>query len=304
MKKTFYSNGKLLLTGEYAVLDGALSLAVPTRYGQSLEVVSTAAREIEWTSLDHENSIWFEGVFNLDHLTTSRSKEKQDTGNTVAKILSTAMTLNPEFLKSSGGLVTSKTDFPLDWGLGSSSTLVNNIATWANVDPYRLLFMTFGGSGYDIACANSNNPLLYCLEGGAPKITKTVFDPSFREQLYFVYLNRKQNSREGITKYRRLHFDQMLLVDQISEITVKIVDCNGLEEFIELLTFHESLLSEILHLPTVKASLFRDYLGGVKSLGAWGGDFILVTGDEESPDYFKRKGYKTIIPYSEMVLYT
>ena len=36
MKKTFYSNGKLLITGEYVVLDGAKALALPTKYGQNL----------------------------------------------------------------------------------------------------------------------------------------------------------------------------------------------------------------------------------------------------------------------------
>ena len=34
----FYSNGKVLLTGEYAVLNGSLSLALPSIYGQYLEV--------------------------------------------------------------------------------------------------------------------------------------------------------------------------------------------------------------------------------------------------------------------------
>ena len=38
MEKTYYSNGKLLLTGEYVVLDGAEALAVPTRFGQNLTV--------------------------------------------------------------------------------------------------------------------------------------------------------------------------------------------------------------------------------------------------------------------------
>jgi hypothetical protein len=48
--------------------------------------------------------------------------------------------------------------------------------------------------------------------------------------------------------------------------------------------------------------LFNDYKGAIKSLGAWGGDFILVTGNEDSISYFKKKGYNTIIPYSKMVL--
>ena len=40
--QTFYGHGKLLLTGEYAVLDGAKALSIPTRFGQSLEVTSIA----------------------------------------------------------------------------------------------------------------------------------------------------------------------------------------------------------------------------------------------------------------------
>jgi mevalonate kinase len=34
----FYSHGKLLITSEYAVLDGAKALALPTRLGQKLSV--------------------------------------------------------------------------------------------------------------------------------------------------------------------------------------------------------------------------------------------------------------------------
>ena len=39
---TYYSNGKLLITGEYVVLDGATALAIPTKYGQSLCVSKLA----------------------------------------------------------------------------------------------------------------------------------------------------------------------------------------------------------------------------------------------------------------------
>ena len=41
--KYFYSPGKLLLTGEYVVLDGAKSLAIPTIFGQSLNITSIPA---------------------------------------------------------------------------------------------------------------------------------------------------------------------------------------------------------------------------------------------------------------------
>lgn len=35
---SFKSNGKLLLTGEYLVLDGAVALALPTKMGQIMTV--------------------------------------------------------------------------------------------------------------------------------------------------------------------------------------------------------------------------------------------------------------------------
>ena len=38
---SFFANGKLLLTSEYLVLDGAKAFAIPTKKGQSLHVEIT-----------------------------------------------------------------------------------------------------------------------------------------------------------------------------------------------------------------------------------------------------------------------
>ena len=51
---------------------------------------------------------------------------------------------------------------------------------------------------------------------------------------------------------------------------------------------------------SVKKLKFQDFKGEIKSLGAWGGDFILASG-LDSPSYFKSKGYKTIIKFDDMV---
>ena len=61
----FYSHGKLLLTSEYAVLDGALALAIPTKHGQSLTVTSVKANTLQWNSFDHNNNVWFEAEFKV-----------------------------------------------------------------------------------------------------------------------------------------------------------------------------------------------------------------------------------------------
>ena len=58
----FYSHGKLLLSAEYAVLDGANALALPTKYGQTLKVKPIDTSEIRWKSFDHKGKLWFETV--------------------------------------------------------------------------------------------------------------------------------------------------------------------------------------------------------------------------------------------------
>jgi hypothetical protein len=53
---------------------------------------------------------------------------------------------------------------------------------------------------------------------------------------------------------------------------------------------------------TIKESLFPDFNGIIKSLGAWGGDFVLAIAKENPTDYFKERGFKTIVSYKDMIL--
>ena len=303
MEKNFHSNGKLLLTGEYVVLDGALSLALPTKFGQDLKVIEIEKPQIRWKSKDKDGLVWFETVFELSEIhSPSNLVKKPDTRNMLAKILNEASLLNSEFLNGQQGYyIETQLDFPKEWGLGTSSTLINNLAQWAEVDAYKLLWNTFSGSGYDIACAQHSTPLLYKLEDNTPVVKQVSFHPSFEDELFFVYLNKKQNSREAIAHYRRQNIKKGELTAKISEITEAILRCSNQGSFIELMEAHETLLSSILDVKPVKELHFQDYAGAVKSLGAWGGDFILAIGDAETPTYFTSKGYNTIIPYRDMV---
>lgn len=302
MENSFYSNGKLLLTAEYAVLDGALSLALPTKYGQTMIVNEIEKPILIWKSFDENGVIWFEATFSLD-LERITSGVATPSTEALKKILAEAKILNPGFLEGKHGFsVKTHLDFPRNWGLGSSSTLINNIAQWAKVNAFELLSRSFGGSGYDIACAQNDHPILYRLKDGCPQIQKSVFDPSFNDKLYFIHLNEKQNSRQEIERYSKQHFDKTKLVENISSITRSIADCENIEEFESLLIEHEHFLSIALNRPPVKESRFPDFPGAIKSLGAWGGDFVLATGNENTPDYFKKKGYETVIPYHLMVL--
>ncbi len=303
MSKTlFYSNGKLLLSGEYAVLDGALALAIPTKFGQSLEIAENASGQLDWKSFDADASCWFQAVLSLPQLELL-STDNTEAAERLLHIFKAARQDNVKFLgKETGITAKTHTTFPRNWGLGTSSTLLNNVAQWAEVDPYMLLRQSFGGSGYDIACASHDRAVLYQLKEGKPQIEEITFTPSFKEQLFFVYLNQKQSSQAAIAAYNHKSFDKAKLIKEISQLTRQFVSANTLETFEELIVHHETRIGAILGQFPVKQRLFQDYFGAIKSLGAWGGDFILATGNEKTPDYFAARGFTTILSFEEMVL--
>lgn len=298
----FYSNGKLLLSGEYLILDGATGLALPTLFGQELSVKKTDKEStLSWTSIDEKGNVWFEAQYSLPELKVLNYNEDLNVAETLQKILLQAKRTNTAFLNDTNGIdVTTKLSFPRNWGLGTSSTLINNIAQWAEVDAFNLLFNSFGGSGYDIACAQRDQAITYQLKNGIPSIETVVFDPSFKDQLYFVHLNKKQISSERIKAYKSNETDQKA-VQRITEISKSLLRANTLSDFNTLLKEHESILSQILREQSIQQRLFSDFNGQIKSLGAWGGDFILATGDHTTSDYFSLKGYQTVIPYASMI---
>lgn len=307
--KTFKSNGKLLLTGEYVVLDGAKALAIPTVFGQSLSVSCISSSRILWKSFDYKDDVWFKMAFELSNTNIIMQDKQNDTAIRLCQIFNSIRSLNPGFIPSdgSGFSITTTLDFAQEWGLGTSSTLINNLAQWANVDPYKLLKLTFGGSGYDIACASINTPITYQLisdknrDNNNRLITPVHFNPSFKNHLYFVYLNKKQNSRDGIAHYKKLKHNLPSIVNEINTITEAIIDCNNLELFQKLITAHEQIIGKLTRQTTVQSCFFKDFNGSIKSLGAWGGDFILVASLDNPLSYFKQKGFTTILPYQDMV---
>ncbi|GAB2779791.1 GYDIA family GHMP kinase [Salinimicrobium soli] len=304
----YFSHGKLLITGEYVVLDGATALALPTKKGQSLEVEEIDRPVIEWRSLDHNGETWFEIEFSLKDIFSEENKipHRKDltTEERLTSLLKTAVRLESPILSEQKGFkVITSTDFPLDWGLGTSSTLVANISKWLQVDPFDLLESTFGGSGYDVAVAMEGKPITYQIHGDNRSILTTSYDPEFNDSLFFVHLNKKQNSRDSINYYRSRDTEDInTAVEKISSLTHQAISCTSLSEFELLLEIHENIISQLTGLKKVKTELFPDYPGAIKSLGGWGGDFCLVTGDESKLDYFRSKSYNTIIPYKEMIL--
>ena len=295
----------MLLTGEYVVLDGATALAFPTSKGQQLEVEETNDGMISWESYDDQKHCWFKtalGVRDNQLISLQLTIGTKAIEKVLIEILEMAKSLNPSFLNDKVGYkLTTTLDFPRAWGLGTSSTLINNIAQWAQVDAYALLFGSFGGSGYDIAAAQSNKPFLYSLKNKIAAFEPIEMNWSFTDALFFVHLNQKQNSKEGIERYRKYTKNKKLDYSVFSEISTQLIHCSSLQQFSELLQRHEKLISKIIDTPTVKERLFSDYDNTIKSLGAWGGDFILAIGDEKDKEYFRRKNYSTIISFKDMM---
>jgi mevalonate kinase len=308
--QSFFSHGKLLITGEYVVLDGALSLAIPTKYGQRMEVEfreSDSDNTLTWYSLDSDGETWYREEFLIKESGTElpRSVGLHPTElcniNTVSdalvNILNKACEGNPWFLEGGSYTVRTYLDFPNNWGLGSSSTLICNIAKWAQVDAFELSEASFGGSGYDIAVGMMGGDILY---RSSEMWEGYVYQPAFRNQLYFVHLNQKQNSREGIATYRSKPKDNKAIA-RISELTEELIQCNDFGVFQRLVSEHETIIASMIDMPTVKEKHFPDYPFAIKSLGAWGGDFILACGDESTPQYFKDKGFKTVLSYNDLI---
>lgn len=303
MKKTFYSNGKLLITGEYTVLDGAKALALPTKFGQNLEVVTTDSGVINWTSFDADGSVWLTTKISIEAIVNNIQRGASAEADTLVKILHHAHIANPAILPGAAGFeITTNLTFPRHWGLGTSSTLINNIAQWFGIDAFALLANSFGGSGYDIACAQHDTPIIYSLQDSLPTVSPVTYNPAFANDIYFVYLNQKQNSREAIAAYREHRNDIKTVIPRIDALTNDVLLAGDTNTLSSALEKHEDLMAGILGIEPVQERLFFDFKGTVKSLGAWGGDFVMAVAEENPAQYFKDKGYDTVIAYRDMIL--
>lgn len=287
------------------MLHGAKALAVPLKKGQSM-VVSPGKKPsvIEWraTSLGRE---WFRADLGLPDFRVLQSSDPEKAG-LLATILSEAKALSPGAVRDEDSFVVhTGLDFDIRWGLGSSSTLVSNVAYWFQTDPFTLFKKVFPGSGYDIFCARAHKPIIFQVENGNPMVREVDFNPDFRNKLYFVYLGQKQDSQASVNKFRQEYSIDRKHLDSLSRLTEDMLQQRDLSGFMEVLEQHETLMSGILGIPSVGPLMFRDFPGVVKSLGAWGGDFILAASPQPADvvfSYFLARNMEVIFRYSDLVL--
>ncbi|PKP09267.1 MAG: GHMP kinase [Bacteroidetes bacterium HGW-Bacteroidetes-4] len=299
----FKSNGKLLLTGEYLVLKGARALALPLIPGQSMRIEATQTAILEWSSTENEK-LFFTANFRTDNLELVDSNDTER-ATYIQKLIREAKIINPDFLMGKQGYkINTNIEFDKSWGLGSSSTLINNLAQWAQIDAFLLNQKVSKGSGFDIACAQQSHPIVYQLHNNKPHIKTVRFNPPFLKQLNLIYLNQKMPTEANIGSFLKNNTLSASLIKNINLLTDEVLVCNELNKFQHLMQEHEDLLANQLQMPAVKERHFSDFNGTLKSLGAWGGDFILSISDksfEEQKAYFASRGYKTIIPLEPLI---
>lgn len=305
-QQKFYGHGKLLLTGEYLVMEGAKAIALPTNFGQSMVVNyhRTDNPTLFWKSYDKDSNLWFEAKFELWHF--NLLSEENEESLFLQNVLRKARAQNVHFLRDDVNvLVDCHLEFGLDWGLGSSSTLIYNVAQWAYISAFELHRNLMSGSGYDVACAQAIGPIFYQLKSSGVNWGTVDFNPIFKDKLYFVHLNKKQNSQKQVAWFK--DFVEQIpdkIIQRINTISEDILNCYDLKEFEQLLLEHENVIRELTGVKRIQDELFMDYPGVIKSLGAWGGDFVLATselGESYVRNYFMQRGFDTVLNYDEMI---
>lgn len=301
----YKSNGKFLLTSEYLVLKGATALALPLELGQSLDVqtLETDNDQLFWKASKPDGHWFSVTLCKIDFSIQDTDDEAK--ANKLAEILKAVKSLNDNAFSGNDLLFETHLDFNPEWGLGSSSTLIANLAQWANVNPYDLLKMTFGGSGYDIACASAKQPIFYQIVGEEPVVKPVDFNPSFADKLYFVYQGQKQSSAKEVGKFqnRVVQIDMQDEIDAVSEISRSLVTCTDFNAFCTFLQIHEDVVASCIGREPLQTK-FNDFQGTIKSLGAWGGDFFLAAtewNETQVKDYFRQRGLEVVLRYDELV---
>ena len=298
---TYRANGKLLLTGEYLVLHGARAIALPLNVGQQMEVSQMENSSTVLWQAWFRDKIWFECVLSPDDFSVLETSDSER-ADILARLFQTIQKLNHEFVFPVGKKFETMLESNPEWGFGSSSTLVSLLAQYANVDPFVLNEMVFGGSGFDIACSTADGPIFYKRNRAAEPVSLNY---PFASQLFLVYSGVKKGTAQEVSIFLK---EKVVSEQQIADISVlseEIARCSDQSEFNRLLQIHEKLIGRMIGQIPVKDKFFPDFNGAIKSLGAWGGDFWLVS--TEMPflvirEYFKNKGFDPVFKWSDLIL--
>ena len=302
--KPFFAHGKLLISAEYMVLHGSLALALPLHKGQTLQRLRSEDRNVFSWNAYQADDCWFSAKFNPSTLGIMETSD-QEKAEILQFLIKAIIEMDPPFQRELFTWdVDTMLEFSPQWGFGSSSTLIALMAEWAEINPLDLHFRVSDGSGYDVACALAERPILYKLREDGPHYRHVLFHPPFAKNLYFVWLGKKQSTAEHLVEMAEKINPGYEEIHHFSTLTQHMVEATELSEFRQLMEEHEAKLSELIKLDRVSATRFPDLPGSVKSLGAWGGDFVMIATESNSEtlyNYLDKKGFKTIFRYNDLV---
>lgn len=295
----FRSNGKFLITGEYLVMAGAKALALPLKLGQTMEIDETGQDgKLVWKAYD-PNGLWFEADYSLPEIEIVKTND-QTTAEELRRLILLIRSQKPEFLGSKTSFwINNHLEFDKSWGMGSSSTFLVNLSSWAGVNPFILHTGCCPGSGYDIASAKADQAILYEKHFDQTIIDQVRWNPKFKKNIAFVYLGRKQDTSLSIQNFKDLDFTDAD-IKEISQISEEFWLINHKEDLMELMRDHEFHIGRIINKTPVQNKLFNDFNGAIKSMGAWGGDFVMAVGNDKfkkTKKYFNDKGYDTVLSW-------
>lgn len=269
----FWSSGKLLLCGEYWVLHGASALAVPTRLGQRLTYLATD-QPLHWTAVDRHGQAWLDASAMFDPHVESLLQAARSLGGQVPDT----------------GLVRTELEFDRSWGWGSSSSLTDLVAQWTGVPALDLHFATSRGSGFDVACARATSALTYHKTGpdqGEWSAAAAAHWPT--EHFALVYLGQKQDSQKEVQRGRREPLQAEL--DAIGDLSRAMAEAREVKQWMKLIEEAEARTAAWTGLPRIQER-FTGVRATLKSLGAWGGDFVLAVAEDPSAfAYFAEHGF-------------
>ena len=299
----FTANTKLLFTGEYAVIFGAKAIVLPLVFSQKLLVEEAQGGNLIWESKEN-NKTWFKTVFSLS---PGRKEDNIPGRQYIKRLLNAVFELNPSARKRfEGKKITIEADFPLRWGIGSSSTLTSLLARYANIDPFELNRKISQGSGYDVVAAEQHQSFLFQKTDDTYNVEKVILDYPFKDKLYFIYTGKKEDTAANLRKMNlnsnNTATEDIRRISAISEALVKVKD---LDTFENLILEHEKIISNMTGQEIAASKYLPDFDGVVKSLGAWGGDFLLVTwrkSKEELQKYLEKNNMTTFFKWKEIVL--
>ena len=268
---------------------------MPTSFGQHLSVESHHGPEhVLWEALNHDNQQWFSAGYDREgrvlHSSSTAMAEKLQ--RFLAPVRNSKAWNAPVRVQT-------RVDFPRRWGLGTSSTLCALLAQWAEVDAfsYRKLH---GGSGYDLACAQASGAISYALVDAEPEVISVQL-PEVLQSVVFVYRGVKQQTDSSLQLVGRKPFS-LAQCQEISQLSKAFLQTNTLDELESIIEQHELLIANHLGLERAIEGPFKGIRGQVKSLGGWGGDFVMLTRFEENRQWLEANGFNAIIPFETMAL--